>query len=164
MYCQQCKKQAATVHITEIEHGEKHEHHLCESCATETKTGIATPKMVPFGKTLAEFVMKNASAKELAKLTCPQCNTTFVEFRNSGLLGCPCDYDAFEKALVPLIERAHERSSHHVGKIPRRLGTPRPVENDLVHLRGELNKAVGLEQYEKAAALRDKIRILETGE
>lgn len=160
LYCQQCKKQAATVHVTEIEQGEKRERHLCQSCAEEK--GYTAEKVVPFGKTLAGFIVQNVGAKELAQLTCPHCELTFVEFRNSGLLGCPGDYDAFERALVPLIERAHEGTSHHVGKIPRRLGTPRPLENDLVRLRGELNKAVNEEQYEKAASLRDQIRTLET--
>jgi protein arginine kinase activator len=86
---------------------------------------------------------------------------TFVEFRNAGLLGCPADYDAFEKALVPLIERAHENSSHHIGKVPRRLAVPRSAESDLIRLRRELTRAVDDEQYEAAAKLRDKIKILE---
>lgn len=161
MYCQRCKKQAATVHVTEIEQGEKRERHLCPACAEEK--GYTAEKVVPFGKTLAGFIVQSVGgAKELSQLACPHCELTFVEFRNSGLLGCAGDYDAFEKALVPLIERAHEGTSHHVGKIPRRRGTPRPVENDLVRLRSELTKAVSDEQYEKAAALRDQIRTLET--
>lgn len=161
MYCQRCKKQAATVHVTDIRKGEKVERHLCDGCAVQTK--VTPTAVVPFGPSLASFIAKKAGASDLAKLTCPNCHLTFAEFQSTGLLGCPADYDAFEKALVPLIERAHEGGSHHVGKIPRRLGTPRPVENDLVRLRGELTKAVSTEQYEKAATLRDQIKTLETG-
>ena len=145
----------------------------CQRRANELNAAVApadvlpfaiTPTaVVPFGPSLASFIAKKAGASDLAKLTCPNCHLTFAEFQSTGLLGCPADYDAFEKALVPLIERAHEGGSHHVGKIPRRLGTPRPVENDLVRLRGELTKAVSTEQYEKAATLRDQIKTLETG-
>ena len=161
MYCQRCKKQAATVHVTDILHGESMERHLCEQCAVEEKA--APPPVMPFTSALADFIQKTPNAAgELARLTCPHCNMTFVEFRNTGLLGCPSDYDAFERALVPLIEKAHEGAGHHIGKIPRRLGAARPPEDDLIRLRDELARAVTSELYEKAASLRDQIRTLET--
>ncbi len=50
---------------------------------------------------------------------------TFREFRQQKLLGCPHDYDAFERALLPLIEGAHDGASQHVGKAPHRAGTSR---------------------------------------
>jgi protein arginine kinase activator len=111
---------------------------------------------------LASLITDKASIQQMADLKCPTCGLTFVEFRNAGLLGCPGDYDAFEAALVPLIERAHENASHHIGKVPRRLAVPRSTESDLIRLRRQLTKAVDDEQYEEAAKLRDRIRILET--
>jgi protein arginine kinase activator len=161
LYCQRCKKQAATVHLTEIVKGEKRESHLCDGCAHSE--GVTAPKPLPVNQIISALVMQKAGAVELANLTCPHCKLTFVEFRNTGLLGCPHDYDVFEKALVPLIERSHEGASHHVGKIPRRLDAPRPAPQiDLIKLREELNKAVLQEQYEKAARIRDKIKNLES--
>ena len=160
--CQACKKRPATVHLTDITpEGEKRERHLCERCAQEQ--GI-TPKAqahVPIHELLAGLVTSKASIQQLADLACPHCGLTFVEFRNNGLLGCPRDYDAFEKALIPLIERAHEGSSHHIGKVPTRLGTPRSTENDLIRLKRRLTRAVEDEQYEEAAKLRDRIAMLE---
>lgn len=160
--CQTCKKQAATVHLTDISpDGEKRERHLCEQCAQEE--GI-TPKPqthVPISELLTGLVVNKGSAKQLADLACPHCGLTFVEFRNDGLLGCPSDYDAFEKALIPLVERAHEGASHHIGKVPRRLGAPRSAKTDLVRLKRRLAKAVDEEKYEEAAELRDKIRVLD---
>ena len=88
--------------------------------------------------------------------------TRWPVFRHKKLLGCPADYDAFEKALIPLIERAHEGASHHIGKVPMRLGAPRSSENELVRLRRRLAKAVEAEQYEEAAKLRDKIKTRES--
>jgi protein arginine kinase activator len=160
--CQACKKSPATVHLTDItSDGEKHERHLCEQCAQQE--GI-TPKPqghVPVSELLAGLVMNKESVQQLAEMACPRCEMTFVEFRNNGLLGCPSDYDAFEKALVQLIERVHGGASHHIGKVPRRLGTPRPAENDLIRLKRQLAKAVDDEDYEAAAKLRDQIKLVE---
>ena len=161
--CQACKKHPATVHLTDITpEGEMRERHLCEQCAQREGISPKQPAHVPINELLAGLVMDKSSIQRLAELKCPNCGLTFVEFRNAGLLGCPSDYDAFEKALIPLIERAHESSSHHIGKVPRRLAVPRSSEGDLIRLRRELTKAVDDEQYEVAAKLRDKIQALET--
>jgi protein arginine kinase activator len=161
--CQACQKQPATVHLTEIgpAGGEKRERHLCETCAQ--KEGV-TPKAsspVTIHEMLSSLASQKASIQQLAELACPHCKMTFVEFRNDGLLGCPADYDAFEKALIPLVERAHEGASHHIGKVPRRLGAPVAADNDLLRLRRELSRAVDDEKYEEAARIRDQIRTLE---
>lgn len=159
--CQICKKQPATVHLTDITpQGEKRERHLCEQCAQEE--GVTPKPHVPINEILTGLLAQKTAIQQLADLACPHCKLTFVEFRNTGLLGCAADYDAFEKALVPLIERAHDGSSHHIGKVPRRLGTPLAAENDLIRLRRELLRAVDDEQYERAAKLRDRIHTLET--
>jgi protein-arginine kinase activator protein McsA len=50
--------------------------------------------------------------------TCPGCSTTFSQFRASGLLGCAECYRVFEAQLSPLLARAHEGGTHHVGKRP----------------------------------------------
>ncbi|MFQ5501323.1 MAG: UvrB/UvrC motif-containing protein [Phycisphaerae bacterium] len=160
--CQACKKQSATVHITDVAHGENNERHLCDECAQQEG---ATPKPLDnqhLKNLLSTFVEGGkVTARQIAELTCTNCGLTFVEFRNTGLLGCPNDYDAFDQALVPLIERAHQGASHHIGKIPRRLGAPRAAENDLIRLRRELDHAVDAEQFEQAARIRDHIRQLE---
>lgn len=157
--CQLCHEQPATVHLTNIDAGEKRERHLCDACAE--KEGVI-PKPVNVMASLEAFVQTGkAPAQQVSGLTCPQCKLTFVEFRNKGVLGCPADYDAFEKALNPLIERAHQGASHHVGKTPRRLGVARSTDGDLIRLRRELTRAVDDERFEDAASIRDTIRSLE---
>jgi protein arginine kinase activator len=160
--CQVCKKQPATVHLTEIVKGENKERHLCEQCAQDEGLMPKVQQHVPINEIITGVMLQKSLVQQLADLTCPHCKLSFVEFRNTGLLGCPHDYDAFEKALVPLIERAHESASHHIGKVPRRLGSPLATENDLIRLRRELLRAVDDEQFERAAKLRDRIRNLET--
>lgn len=162
--CNACKKQPATVHMTDISpQGEKRERHLCEECAQ--KEGI-TPNpqgAVNLSQMLTAFIGGGkVTAQQIAELRCSKCKLTFVEFRNSGLLGCPCDYDAFEKALVPLIERAHQGANQHVGKFPRKQEKPRTAESDLIRLRRALVRAVDNEQYEEAARIRDRIQKIES--
>jgi len=159
MICQRCKKRQATVHLTEIVHGEKREKHLCERCAAEE--GITLKTTVPLNELLANLVMAQSSAAEVANLTCQACGMTFAEFRSGGLLGCPYDYDAFEKALLPLLQRAHEGGVQHVGKVPKRAGIGQERQHELMRLRRELAAAVEREDYELAAKLRDQIKELE---
>jgi len=90
---------------------------------------------------------------------------SWSDFRQTGLLGCEHDYTAFDKDLTPLLQRAHDGATHHLGKVPtRRGGTTVPVKRqvDLNRLRKELSRAVEAEDYEKAAKLRDQIRNAET--
>jgi protein arginine kinase activator len=159
--CQRCKKTSATVHLTDIVKNEKRERHLCDQCAAEE--GITIKTHTPINQLLTSFVLQQAGAQELAGLTCELCGTTFLEFRNSGLLGCPNDYDAFEKALLPLLERAHgEGATHHLGKVPMgRTDETERRQRELARLRRELSQAVEREDYEAAARLRDEIKLVE---
>jgi len=161
MKCQRCKKNPATVHLTDIVKNEKYEKHLCDECAREEN--VTFKSHTPINELLASFVMQQSGAQELAELQCDQCGTTFVEFRNNGLLGCPADYDVFEEALAPLLQRSHgEEATHHVGKTPKgRSDDAGNQRRELIRLRRELNEAVEREDYETAASLRDTIKTLE---
>ena len=98
----------------------------------------------------------------ISERTCEICGIRFSGFRKHGLLGCPHDYDAFEEALRPLLERTHEGAGQHVGKVPRRAGPDQKKMNALLRLRAQLKAAVVAEDYEEAAKLRDQIKDLET--
>ncbi|MCG3137185.1 MAG: Protein-arginine kinase activator protein [Phycisphaerae bacterium] len=159
--CQRCKAAPATVHLTDIAQGEKYERHLCADCAEEEGVVMKT-QQAPLNEIVTKFIMHKAAAQELADLTCPQCGLTFVEFRGSGLLGCPNDYVAFQRALDPLIERSHGGTLQHVGKVPNRAGNQVQSKISLIRLRRELQQAITEEDYELAARLRDQIKELET--
>src|SRR5699024_7638257 len=115
------------------------------------------------------FVKLHSGAAEQAglagetseELTCKQCGMTFSQFRQHSLLGCPACYKAFESELSPLIERAHEGGTHHVGKVPHRAGAGEQRQMRLSRMRKRLDEAVAAEDYELAARLRDDIRGLE---
>ena len=158
MKCENCAN-PATVHLTEVKGGKKLEKHLCEKCAAQLE-GIGKPH-TPINELLTNFVMAHSTAGKEQTLQCDSCGITWAEFRQSGLLGCANDYKVFERELTPLIQRAHEGATHHVGKVPvRRVGstgtTKKRVDTD--RLKKDLARAVEDEDYEKAARLRDQIR------
>ncbi len=155
--CDKCSR-PATVHLTEIRKGRKIEKHLCEDCAVSE--GVTIKPNVPISKLLEDFILQ--SPAEVSERTCEICGIRFSEFRKHGLLGCPHDYDAFEEALRPLLERTHEGAGQHVGKVPRRAGPDQKKMNALLRLRAQLKAAVVAEDYEEAAKLRDQIKDLET--
>lgn len=162
MKCDNCNK-PATVHLTEIKGGKKLEKHLCEQCAAQSE-GLPVKTHTPINELLTNFVLAHSGKQmETTAAGCEACGITWAEFRQTGLLGCEQDYTAFEKDLTPLLQRAHEGATHHVGKSPARRGdgsgvTTRKSIVDLTKLRKELSRAVEAEDYERAAKLRDQIR------
>lgn len=100
---------------------------------------------------------------------CPACGYTHAQFRQSGLLGCPECYAAFEGQLGPLLARAHEGGTQHVGKSPSRLrpdaargaSSKETLETRRSRIQNRITEAVAAEKYELAANLRDELRRLE---
>ncbi len=153
MLCQHCKKQTATVHLTDLAKGEKRERHLCEECAS--REGIAVKQHISINDVLNQFLQ--SGVQELARIRCPDCGMSFVEFRSQGLLGCPNDYDVFGEALASVIERAQDGHTHHTGAAPGHKTPVRSVQEERLRLQRELREAVEAEDYERAAQLRDRI-------
>ena len=156
--CQKCPK-PATYHITEVVSEEQYEElHLCEECyqkfAYEPQQQLAGQKS-GVGQT-----EETDEASALNQRECPVCGIKFVEFRNSGRLGCPHDYQEFREELAPLLENIHGEV-RHCGKTPRRLPQNKQTQSELIQLRKQLQQAVTREAYEEAARLRDRIRQLE---
>jgi protein arginine kinase activator len=142
---------------------EKRERHLCEECAEKENVIIKQhPKTT--GDILKEFMKHKAMPGEDDHQACPKCGLTFREFRLEGHLGCPHDYEVFRSLLTPLIERAHEGATHHVGKVPGTADATIRKQTGLLRLRRELQDAVENENYERAARLRDEISHVESAE
>lgn len=159
MKCQKCNN-TATLHITEVLNDNEYEElHLCELCAHKY---LYEPqaKAASGGKNQLTEAVEAEEAALLNQKECPLCGLTFVEFRNSGRLGCPNDYYEFKEELLPLLENIHGET-RHCGKTPRRLPQTRQTQSELMQLRNRLKQAVTEEDYETAARLRDRIKELE---
>ena len=157
MTCQRCHEEAA-VHLTETVNGLRRELHLCVHCAKEA--GLVLPESPPklgLDQVVQGLIVAHVGelVGELAELTCPDCGVRFMEFRTLGKLGCPTDYQVFAKGLLPLLGRSHG-ATRHVGKSPRRVTVP--SDRPRLRLRSEFRSAIALEDYERAASLRDRLR------
>lgn len=186
-----------------IKGGKKQERHLCERCARQVGVSIATNVGgAPISQLLTQFMSspgaQQGQAGEGAATgaggeraganivnVCPTCGLGFAQFRNNGLLGCAGCYSAFDPQLTPLLSRAHEGGTHHIGKRPKRLresaetggaSAPHNVQpkrdsaqadaelerqSKIAATRRRLSEAVASEQYEAAAQLRDELARLE---
>jgi protein arginine kinase activator len=158
MTCQKCRDDA-TVHLTESVDGQLRQVHLCGPCAREAGLVPAESKPPDLGLDLVVQGLILAHVGELvgalAQATCPDCGLKFMEFRIGGRLGCPGDYEAFDRGLRPLLRRAHG-ATRHVGKVPRRRHDD--AGRRRLRARALLREAVAREDYEQAARLRDQLR------
>jgi len=170
--CDKCDR-PATHRSIEITGGQKVEHNYCDAHAAEAGLTVKSAH-TPINELLSNFVKLHSGeageaagasggggGKTAAEKRCPECETTFAKFREDSLLGCPHCYEAFERELSPLLERAHEGATHHVGKVPRSAGVTEQKQVTLSRLRRRLDQAVASEDYELAARLRDELRTTE---
>src|SRR5262245_17347179 len=128
MKCQKCHNQAI-LHITEVLGEEQFEElHLCEQCAQKY---LYEPQQ----KGKAGLAEGAASEEGLFNQhECPHCGLKFVEFRNTGRLGCAHDYQEFRDDLIPLLENIHGEAKH-CGKTPRRSPPSHHAVSELMQLR-----------------------------
>jgi protein arginine kinase activator len=162
MKCNKCAKQA-TYHITDIERGKAREYHFCDEHARQHLAPEESQENLAVGKLAKELIGGSPTAREPSpadKQTCPVCQISFLEFRNSGRLGCPYDYEVFRDELMPILENIHDET-RHAGKVPKRAPRNTQTQTTLIQLRNELKRAVAAEDYEAAARVRDQIKVLE---
>jgi protein arginine kinase activator len=178
--CEVCKKQPATVHITDVSHHA--EVHLCLPCAEAKGLHLKKPMSLP--QFLKGKIELSLTPPEDA-VACPHCQMTWEKFRQDGRLGCARDYDVFADKLREVFDEIHSAPGRHLGKAPRRQrqtgaalidSAPRETEtarrdnaekvrqgNDEKTRRRYqqlLQDAIKREDYQEAARLRDLIATL----
>lgn len=170
--CQLCPATNATVHLTELSaDGIRSELHVCRACIARLQidldhpSEIATLLMEKLGEESAgdEQDHVDTVAVQAPEQACPQCGLEFGAYAQNNLFGCSECYEAFAAQVGELVLRYHG-SVQHAGRLPAG-GTDLPAQahrSATRHaLNAELAEAVALEQYERAAALRDQLRELD---
>ena len=162
MLCDDCKKNTACVHLTQIMNGEKIDKQLCEYCAQKYGDLVFTDSnsfsVNDFLQGL--FSNSNYATPQPQSKGCDNCGMTYNDFTGSGRLGCSECYKFFDKKLIPLLRRIHG-SAEHSGKIPKRSGGKMELRNKIKMIRKDLEAHIAAEEYEMAAQLRDEIRKIE---
>lgn len=168
MLCDECGKLKATVHLTEIVNEQITKLNLCEVCAKQK--GSDAEQHFGIADLLAalsdvEAGPQSVSGPAANRLKCAACGMAYDDFKKVGRLGCGECYNAFRVNLAPLLKRIHG-AVQHMGKSPtpglvKEQKNLSKLQDDLNAAKQELQKAVKKEEFEEAAALRDKIKSLE---
>ncbi len=162
MLCDNCGKNEAEVHLTQIVDNEMTTVHLCPGCASEKGLDAGGAKNLPLTDFLAQMGQATIADEEATGVgPCSYCHTTVDDFRRTGRLGCPHCYSVFETQLRAILRRIHG-STYHLGKVyvpPASEAAERSAR--LSGLRRKLQRAVEAEDFERAAVIRDQIRELE---
>lgn len=170
MLCQTCKERVATIHLTEINAGQRVETHLCQQCAQQQ--GLALTTQIPLNELLntllssqkAEIAKEDSQEQTVSdsrsEHACPMCGMTLKRFSKEPLLGCPHDYAEFDTELTPLIKQSHNGNLQHCGKVPSKTDSDDKKQIERLNLQKQLDMAVKNEDYETAARLRDQLREL----
>lgn len=175
MLCQKCHKKTASVFISSIINGQETRIYLCDDCVKDyplfnfnfqnpfsikdvmDKFKIDEDPSIDQEKD-SLLPVDNDSKEE--DVICPNCYSTYNEYKQTGKLGCSRCYEAFEEKLKPVLKNIYGHEEY-IGKIPKKDNSHIYISKEIRILREDLNRAVEQEEYEKAADIRDKIKELE---
>lgn len=159
MLCNECGKNEARVHMTQIINGNKTENHLCEECAKKNQSILNSSFSM---ENLFSAMLNNAynTSTHIPAKGCSKCGMTYEEFRNTGKFGCNDCIGTFKQRIMPVVKNIQGYESH-TGKIPKRAGGSYRIQKDIEKLKNELKLSIEKEEYENAAKIRDRIRELE---
>jgi protein arginine kinase activator len=163
MICQFCSKAEATIHFTNVDGNDVQKIHICRACAEAR--GFDYLKKSNFEKTdlLAGLVSSALPEQEGQVRKCRHCGRTYTAFSRSADLGCSKCYESFEEDIAKVLKRIHG-NARHLGKSPRRYCFEKVNARRRIRaLEDELRISVELENYERAAQLRDEIDDLKKG-
>lgn len=159
MLCESCGEKDASIHFTKIINGNIEEKHLCDNCA---KKGNDLDFDLPFSfhKLFTGLIDSiKEDHPETKDILCSKCGLTYNKFLETGKFGCSNCFESFEEDVDSLLKGIHGHN-HHTGKIPIRANSKILHKREIESLRKELEQSIDKEEFEKAALLRDEIKIV----
>lgn len=174
MKCEDCHKREAVVKVTQIINNQKTTLNLCKECANARGHNSAFENVEQHVDELmgqAGLNVQSLSAglkRQLPDIRCPNCGMSFEHFLKKARFGCGECYRAFRSELEQAMRGIHGASLHR-GKSPVH-NAPEGADNkDVIpvkeeeRLEAELKKAVASEDFERAAEIRDKLKMIRGG-
>lgn len=168
MLCQNCGKNEANFHYTQIINGVKKEMALCDKCAKSLGLESLDFNMpISFSNFLGDFLNVAADADFLPSFTktnvlqCDNCNMTYNEFVDSGKLGCSHCYDIFANVLDPVLKNIHG-SNTHVGRRSRLTASDKEdVAEDVKKACSKTNKENSKKEKDETKKSENKLNKIE---
>ncbi len=157
MICTFCKRDNAEFHSTTIKNNEIITLHICRSCKQDMNIQDKTEELDnSFDHLLDALIQpRDSFSPSDSGLTCKTCGTTLKDLKQTSFVGCGGCYKVFAHAITGDRSPGQERDRRQSGK-----GS---AIKTLALLRKDLREAVRLENFEKAAEIRDRIRYFEEG-
>jgi protein arginine kinase activator len=166
MRCNICKKDNAIIHIREYTDIGVRKINLCLECALKRGLNTAVNNI---DLLLADIIKKvldiptsnrkrgKKSLRQEISIVCPSCGMTLHDFSKQLKVGCPICYSVFEK-IIDLIIYNYNNSLIYLGKLPDDIKKVTIQRSKLKQLKRELKESLDLEEYMKAAVIRDEIK------
>lgn len=152
MMCDSCGARASQITFNVLFAGKKVVRNYCAQCARMIRRGDA------LGVQMAVLNSLSSENTEAAPV-CPKCGATVDFLQRTGRVGCAACYRAFGAATEELLKKLNGTERQMAEAV-----TETPVlsetQQKLRALRDELAQAVSVENYERAAVLRDEINAL----
>ena len=160
MLCEECKVNEATYTLSVMMGDEVTTRHLCGDCRARMNMTLSTGNIKNLLSSILSAITGNdTSAAPQQEVVCPRCHTTLSQFTKTGHLGCPGCYEAFREQLQPMLLQIHGRVQH-AGRRPLRTEVAQRTRTLREELERQMEQAVAVEDFETAAALRDRLRAL----
>lgn len=156
-----------TIHFTQIINGEMQKLDMCAVCPYAKH--MQDP--LEFGlmeKLLGIAMQKGLSVEKVGReLKCPNCGYTEAKFKKTGRLGCPECYKVFLSNKTEVLMKIQDAVLHK-GKVPKnqptvsvRKSTEKVIDGKKIEeLNQELQQCILCENYERAAEIRDEIKVI----
>lgn len=184
MICSNCQKNQAVYRIHSTKNGKKTETLLCMECADNSHINTSNNKF------LQDFINKNTFVKvntrkannysnsnitvnsdnnpenisdnnpENISHICPTCGLNPKTFKTNGKFGCVECFKIFRPQILQIANKV-QGTLAHTGKSPKNFTKAINTNVKIDKLKLEIKKAIELEEYEKAAEIRDEIKLLQ---
>ena len=170
MICEQCHKNPATQVISVVRDGKTTEMGVCNDCAKKLRPQLNG--MPPLADLLLGFmkdvlppplelkkVMDEAMkvSSPVMDVRCPYCGLSRETLLKNRLFGCAECYAAFPQDVEQFVSEL-QYGEQHRGRVPRFAQHRAKIAD----VKKDLAAAVAANDFLKAAALRDKIRAMES--
>lgn len=153
--CENCKK-PCVIHLTQIINAEVKKADMCETCPHAKQ--FQDPLQFGLMEKLLGIAMQKGLPHSGKGLVCEHCGYTEEEFHKTGRLGCSECYNVFVTPKMEILQKIQDAEVHK-GKGPKNQNK-RTLRQSIAQLNKDLLDAIELENYEKAAQLRDELKEL----
>ncbi|UTC75790.1 UvrB/UvrC motif-containing protein [Treponema sp. OMZ 792] len=160
MICDMCKLNEAAVSVEQVADGVTKNIYLCPACSQRLGFGMFSETIdISITKLLGSNDIDNDDCKKSGQ--CPICGLSFRDIESKQIIGCTECFSFFKTEIMEILGKKKKNLKYSGFTSDDQVPETFFETHSSQELREELKKAVEIEDYERAAALRDEIKALE---